>query len=74
MPAVTLVEAQEHLTLWLAADEAVSKSQSYQIKDRTLTRVHAREIRKNIDYWQQMVNRLARGGGMRVRQTLIRDT
>jgi len=74
MPAVTLAQAQEHLALWLAADAAVSKGQSYTIKDRTLTRTNAGQIRKNIDYWQQMCNRLARGGGMRVRQSLIRDT
>ena len=74
MPAITLATAQEHLALWIAADEAVSKGQSYTIKDRTLTRVNASAIRKNIDYWQQACNRIARGGGMRMRQALIRDT
>lgn len=73
MGAVTLVQAQEHLTEWLKADLAVSQGQSYTIKDRTLTRVHAKEIRESISYWEQKVNSISRGGGMRVRQAVIRD-
>jgi antitoxin (DNA-binding transcriptional repressor) of toxin-antitoxin stability system len=74
MPALTLTQAKEHLSQWLAADLAVSKGQSYTIKDRTLTRVNSGQIRKNLDYWRTMVNKLERGGGIRVRQALIRDT
>ena len=73
MPAITLAQAQEHLTEWLKADLAVSQGQSYTIKDRTLTRVNAAEIRKSIIYWQQTANRIERGGGMRVRQVVLRD-
>lgn len=73
MPAITLVQAQKHLDEWLKADLAVSQGQSYTIKDRTLTRVNAKEIRASIDYWQQKVNSISRGGGMRIRQAVIRD-
>jgi len=50
--------ANEQLDLWLSADRAVSNAQSYTIGNRTLTRVNASEIRKNIDYWQGKIDSL----------------
>jgi len=55
--------AQAHLDSWLAADLAVSKSQSYSIGDRSLSRANAQEIRDNIAYWQRVVNQLSATGG-----------
>lgn len=60
MAGVTLAQAEEQLGLWLAASTAVSKGQSYSIKDRSLSRTDASEIRQQIDYWQNWVSRLTR--------------
>ncbi|MBF0308119.1 MAG: hypothetical protein HQL56_01135 [Magnetococcales bacterium] len=58
--------AQTHLDEWLAADLAVAKNQAYQIAGRTITRADAKEIRENIDYWQNQLSR-ARRSGIRIR-------
>ena len=51
----TQAHAQARLQLWLDADEAVSKGQSYSIGDRSLTRASVNEIRNQIAYWQRQV-------------------
>lgn len=59
MPATTGVssqsDAQTRLQLWLDAEEAVSKGQSYAIGDRSLTRANLSEIVERIGYWQRQV-------------------
>lgn len=62
MAGITLAQAEQHLTDWLAADSTVATGQSYTIGGRTLTRANAREIRENITYWDQYVRKLSRGG------------
>ena len=57
---ITLAIATSHLTAWLAADSAVSLGQSYTMGDRTLSRVHAAEIRSQINYWSNMEAQLTR--------------
>lgn len=58
MAGITLAQAEEQLSLWIAASTAVAGNQSYTIKDRSLTRADASEIRKQIDYWNNWVGRL----------------
>lgn len=71
MAGITLEQAETQLAAWLAADQATARGQSYQIDTaggrRSMTRADAIEIRKNIVYWNRMVNSLSRGGGLRVR-------
>lgn len=67
MAGITPAQAQAQLDAWLAASLAVAKNQSYTIGTRTLTRADAKEIRESVDYWQNMVNKTSRGGGIRVR-------
>lgn len=66
MAGITLEQAQAKLERWLAADDAVASGQSYSIDGRSLSRADAAEIRANIDYWEAKVNRLSRGGGIRI--------
>ena len=40
-----------HFDMWLSADEAVAKGQSYTIGGRTLTRVNSGEINRNLELW-----------------------
>lgn len=53
---ITPSYCKEHLELWIQADAAVATGQSYKIGKRELTRAHASEIRKMIDYWQDRYN------------------
>lgn len=58
MAGITLAQAEAQLALWVAASAAVAAGQSYSIKDRSLSRVDAGEIRQQIEYWDQWVRRL----------------
>lgn len=66
MAGITLAQAEAKLTLWMAADDAVASNQSYSIGDRSMTRADAGEIQGKITYWNNMVQKLSRGG-IRVR-------
>lgn len=63
MAGITQAQAEAKLALWMAADDAVAKGQSYSIAGRTLTRANSAEIMKNITYWNGMVKELDDGGG-----------
>lgn len=62
MSAITLDQAQAKLSLWMAADDALTMGQNYTIDQgnvkRVLTRADASEIRNNINYWRREVERL----------------
>jgi hypothetical protein len=67
---ITLADAKLQLSKWLAADAAVSTGQSYSLDDggggsgerRQLTRADAGEVRKNVQFWDQKVRQMSRGG------------
>ena len=54
-------QCKEHLQAWLAADLAVSKSQSYTIGNRVLTRTNSQEIARNIKIWSERLAKVQRG-------------
>jgi len=60
MAGTTLAQAEAQLSLWLAADAAVSASQSYSIAGRSLSRADAGEITRKINYWESKVQLLSR--------------
>ena len=49
------VTAQAQLNAWLAASLALTKSQSYEIGGRKLTRANTDEVRRMIQYWEGKV-------------------
>lgn len=63
MAGITLAQAEAKLTLWLAAEESLAVSQSYEIEvegnRRSLTRADLAEVGKRITYWQGWVTRLS---------------
>lgn len=67
MAAWTLEQAQEKLATWMAADDALATSQSYEIdlggNRRRLTRADAAEIQNKIKFWRREVDRLDSGQG-----------
>ena len=61
MAGITLTQAETKLATWIAADDAVAKSQEYSIGTRKLRRADIAEIRANIDYWDAKVVKLSAG-------------
>lgn len=59
MAGITLKIAQQHLDLWLEAEEKVSRGQSYSIGDRSLTRADLASILDMIEYWSDWVDSLS---------------
>ena len=55
MAGITAAQATAALTRWIDADTAVANGQEYSIGGRSLTRANAKEIRENIDYWDNKV-------------------
>lgn len=74
---ITLEIAQEHLEQWLEAELEITTHQSYRIQDQTLTMADLGEVRRQIEYWNGMVEKLkARkksGGRNRVYHVVPRD-
>lgn len=74
MVGLTTTQAQQQLDTWLKANLAVAQGQSYTIAtdngSRTLTRANAQEILKQIEFWDNQLKRLSRGG-IRVRRATI---
>lgn len=69
---IDLERAKLHLQSWLDAELAVSTGQSYSIGSRSLTRASLSEIRKQITYWRNEVDKLS-GRGRRAKRFVPRD-
>jgi len=67
MAGITLAQAEEKLTAYLAAEDAVLSGQAYTIGGRSLTRADLAHIRAGIAAWEQRVIRLTDQGGIRTR-------
>ncbi len=53
-----LATAQQKLTLWQSAEDALARSKSYSVGDISVTRQDLPEVRKQIQYYTRMVNQL----------------
>ncbi len=75
MAGITLAIAEAKLTMWLAAEEALATSQSYEIEvegnRRQLTRADLAQVAKRIDYWNTWVTRLSGQASGRSRSRTI---
>ncbi|SHG90151.1 DUF6148 family protein [Tepidibacter thalassicus] len=75
--AYTLEVAKKHLEAWLTAELEVTTSQSYSIGSRSLTKANLPEIRKQIQFWKNEVEKLKniskRKGRNRVMRVVPRD-
>lgn len=63
MARYTLERINQKITLWEAADDAVSTGQSYTMGSRTLTRVDADFIEKKLDRLYAEKDRVLKGTG-----------
>lgn len=69
---ITLKQAQQHLELWLKAEEEIATSQSYTIGTRTLTRANLKEVRDQIKFWQGKVDGLEKAAAGKGRNRAYR--
>ena len=64
--------AKEMLYLYINAEKAILRNQSYKIADKELKRADLRDIRSNMQYWKKQVEILdptiKRKQGMQVKQ------
>lgn len=64
MAGITLADAEAKLALWMAAEEALAVSQSYEIEvdgnRRELRRADLKEVGNRITYWNGKVQELTR--------------
>ena len=72
MAGITLQYAQKQLESWLEADDKVSRSQSYTMNGRQLTRVDAATITEKIEFWNKKVQELSGNRRRGIRQVSIR--
>lgn len=73
---MTLQEAKDWYTVWSEAYKSIAVGgQSYKIGTRQLTRADLDEVRKQMDYWRNEVDRLerGRGRGVTLKRVVIRD-
>lgn len=69
MPGITLDIAQANLDAALTALQAAGTQQEYQLLSTTggrkVTRASYAELQKAVEFWDQKVKALSRGGGIR---------
>lgn len=77
MAAYTLEIAKKHLNAWLEAELAVTTGQSYKIGSRQLDRANLYQIREEIKYWKNEVEKIEliqrKKGKVRVMRAVPRD-
>lgn len=77
MSVYTLEIAKKHLEAWLEAELSVSTGQSYQIGSRRLERANLHQIREQIKYWKNEVEKIElsqrRKGKIRTIRAVPRD-
>ena len=75
-PNVTLPYARKMLTIWreCEAQLATGQVQEYEIDNRRLRMLDMAEIRKQVTYWEDVVNQLSGiTSGKRARRAIPRD-
>lgn len=72
--AWTLETAKNHLAAWLQAELAVASGQSYRIGTRYLNRADLDQIREQIKFWRNEVQKLSSNKkGARMIRVVPRD-
>lgn len=51
--AFTVEEVKNRLRIWLNAEEAIAKGQSYSIDNQRLERANLAQVREQIKFWQK---------------------
>lgn len=72
MAGITLETAKKHLDMWLEAESQVAINQAYSIGGKSFTRANLAEIRKQVEYWSNMVAKLQNIAKKKGRNRVIR--
>lgn len=72
MAEITLETAKKHLDMWLEAENQVAINQAYSIGGKSFTRANLAEIRKQVEYWSNMVAKLQNIAKKKGRNRVIR--
>lgn len=73
--ALTLEQAKQKLQMWRDAEDAVATGKRYRIGTRELERPDLADIRKQIAYYENLIDRLesGRSKGARMMHFVVRD-
>ncbi|MDA3732378.1 DUF6148 family protein [Niameybacter massiliensis] len=72
MAAWTLEQARTHLNAWLEAELTVTSGQEYTIGSRRLTRANLKEIREQIVFWKNEVEKIEVSSKKKARNRIYR--
>lgn len=72
MAGITLPIAQAQFDTWLAANTAIAAGQSFEMGDRKLTRANLGDVQRQLEFWNQQIQRLSQGG-MRAHRLMYTD-
>lgn len=72
MAGLTLEQAQEKLTQYLTAEEAILTNQKSRIGDKELTRADLAAVQEGVKLWDARCKALSRAGGITVREVIPR--
>lgn len=72
MAGIDQATAQAQLDAFIAASLAISRGQAYQIGTRSFRRADLKEVQDSIVFWDNKVQKLARGG-IRIRRAIPLD-
>ena len=62
MAGMTLAQAEEKLSSYLSALDAILSGQEYKIGSRSLRRADLAAVQQGIDFWDAKVKKMTRGG------------
>ena len=69
--ALTVVQCNERLQIWLDAEAAIASGQSYMIDNRRLERANLAQVREQIKFWQrELIKAEAVANGRSRRRTM----
>ena len=63
MAGITLAQAQDKLTTWMAAEDKIANGQEARQGDRVLKYADLKEVRESITYWEGKCAELDSGDG-----------
>ena len=74
MAGIVLGVAEDQLNAWLEASIALTKSKTYTIGGRSLTRADTEHVLKMIEFWDYKVKELTKKTSINVRQVIPSST
>jgi hypothetical protein len=71
-PETPLETARRHYYAWLEAELELTSHQSYTIGSRTLTKANLKDVREQIQFWQNEIAKLENQAERKGRNRIVR--